>query len=251
MGINTCCLIGPVLIIVGKISTGIGALIGMFKGLAKWIVANPYIALAAGIALVVAQVGKLILEYDGLTTTQRTLNSINDTAQANILVQQVEVGRLTDILKDENSTLEDKERALKDLNDIAPQYYGQLNAAALDVKALDKATGDYIGTLLKQAKVQAAQETLIALMKEQMAITKKLQDFKKSTEGVSGIFKVAKGSARFWTGGIQRDAFIYNQISDSKKRYCCSYKRNNSRRERVKSNINRNHWSYKRQNKSD
>ena len=203
--------LGPVLIIIGKISTGIGALIGMFKGLVKFLVANPYIALAAGIALVVAQIGKLILEYDGLTTTQRTLNSINDTAQAQTIAQQVEVGRLTDILKDENTTLEDKERALQDLNDIAPEYYGHLDAAAIDVKALTSATEDYIDTLLTQAKVQAAQETLVDLMKEQI-------DLQKQYKELTGIKAVAKSifSAIMPSAGLEQSADLTKILLRSK-----------------------------------
>ena len=203
--------IGPVLIIIGKMSLGISALIGMFKGLAKWIVANPYIALAAGIALVVAQIGKLILEYDGLTTTQRTLNSINETAQSQTIAQQVEVGRLTDILKDENTTLEDKEIALKNLNEIAPEYYGKLNAAAIDVKALDKATGDYIDTLLTQAKVQAAQETLVDLMKEQIELQKQYKELTGTKANVKSIL-----SAIIPGVGLQQSADLITILERSK-----------------------------------
>tara|TARA_R110002096_G_scaffold2667_2_gene13757 strand:+ start:1 stop:1572 length:1572 start_codon:yes stop_codon:yes gene_type:complete len=203
--------IGPVLIIVGKMSTGLGALIGMFKGLSKWIVAHPYITLAAGIALVVAQVTKLILEYDGLTTTQRALNSINETAQTQTIAQQVEVGRLTDILKDENSTLEDKELALKSLNEIAPEYYGQLNAAAIDVKALDMATEDYIDTLLTQARVQAAEETLIDLMKEQIDLQKQYRELTGTKANVKSIFSPIMLGA-----GLQQSADLITILERSK-----------------------------------
>jgi len=203
--------LGPVLIIIGKISTGIGALIGMFKGLVKFLVANPYIALAAGIALVVAQIGKLILEYDGLTTTQRTLNSINKTAQTQTIAQQVEVGRLTDILKDENTTLEDKERALQDLNDIAPEYYGHLDAAAIDVKALTSATEDYIDTLLTQAKVQAAQETLVDLMKEQLDLQKQYKELTGTKAVVKSVFSAIMPSV-----GLDQSADLTKVLLRSK-----------------------------------
>ena len=158
--------IGPVLIIIGKMSVGIGSLIGAFKGLAKFIMANPYLALAAAVAVTVIAFTDLLGNLWGVSKAQQAVNDINATALMAISDQKTEVALLTTILKDENSTLEDKEIALQKLNDIAPEYYGKLNAAKIDVQALDIATQNYTASILQQAKAEAARTKLMELNKQ-------------------------------------------------------------------------------------
>ena len=201
--------IGPVLIIVGKMSVGLGSLIGGFKKLVKWIATNPYLALAGAITLIVAQVAKLIIQYDGLTSSQRAINNLNQTAASQILKQKTEVERLTDVLKDENTALEDKEIALKKLQGISPTYYGNMTAATLNVKQLDTATKDYIATLLTQAKIEAGQNLLVGLMEEQIQLSAEIAE---ANEEVStGQMLLNIGKAVIMPG----DA-LANQVNDYK-----------------------------------
>tara|TARA_R110000824_G_scaffold21065_4_gene78815 strand:+ start:523 stop:3507 length:2985 start_codon:yes stop_codon:yes gene_type:complete len=158
--------IGPVLIIIGKMSVGIGSLIGAFKGLGKFIMANPYLALAAAVAVTVIAFTDLLGNLWGVNKAQQAVNDVNETALMAISDQKTEVALLTAILKDENSTLEEKETALQNLNSIAPEYYGKLNAAKLDVQALDIATQNYTASILQQAKAEAAKGKLMELNKQ-------------------------------------------------------------------------------------
>tara|TARA_R110002012_G_scaffold19949_2_gene71130 strand:+ start:207 stop:2435 length:2229 start_codon:yes stop_codon:yes gene_type:complete len=179
--------IGPVLIIIGKMSIGIGALIGAFKGLAKFLVANPYIVFAAAITGVVFALGNWIEKAWGVSDAQRSINEVMDAANKAILTQQTEVNILTGVLKNENSTLEDKETALNKLKELAPEYYGKLNAATLDVVALDTATKNYTESIKKQALAEAGRSKLVELSKELIDLQSRQKEVNKLTESLSKL----------------------------------------------------------------
>ena len=148
--------IGPALIIIGKMSVGLGSLVGALKTVGKFLIANPYVALAAAIGIIVVSLTDWADGLFGVSGAQKTVNDINSTAAKAISDQKTEVDLLTATLKDENATLKEKETALKELNKISPEYYGKLTAAKTDVEALDIATQNYTTSILQQAKAEAA-----------------------------------------------------------------------------------------------
>jgi len=176
--------VGPVLIIIGKLAIGIGALIPLLKGLMTFIVANPYFTLAAAIGAVVVSLFDWSEEAEKAAIAQGAINDVTLAANKAILNQQTEVDILTEILKDENSTLEDKEIALNKLKKLAPEYYGKLKAAKLDVIALDNATKDYIGSIKQQALAEAAKQKLVELQAKKLEIKSKQQVHQKQIKKV-------------------------------------------------------------------
>lgn len=174
--------IGPVLIIFGKLSIGVASLIGVFSKLSVFLMANPYLAAAAGIAAVGAAVYGLFSGTKELTTAQDDLGSITKTANRAIMDQKVEVDQLTATLKAEGLTLEDKESALKRLQEISPAYYGSLKIAKDNVEGLDQATQAYTATLLTQAKAEAAKQKIVDLNIELLDVEMEKQE---AMKGVS------------------------------------------------------------------
>ena len=174
--------IGPVLIIFGKLSIGVASLIGVFSKLSVFLMANPYLAAAAGIAAVGAAVYGLFSGTKELTTAQDDLGSITKTANRAIMDQKVEVDQLTATLKAEGLTLEDKESALKRLQEISPAYYGSLKIAKDNVEGLDQATQAYTATLLTQAKAEAAKQKIVDLNIELLDVELEKQE---AMKGVS------------------------------------------------------------------
>jgi hypothetical protein len=154
---------GPVLIIIGKMSIGLSALIGGFKGLRKWMLANPILAWAAAISVAVVAFTDLGRKLFGVSDAQRAVNDINKEAARAISEQKTEVGLLTKILEDENTSLAEKETALKKLQEISPKYYGSLSIAQGKVEGLDTATKNFTASILQQAKAEAARGKLIEL----------------------------------------------------------------------------------------
>ena len=163
---------GPVLMIIGKMATGISALMGLSKTLLTTATVG-WIALAGVVAMAANSLYDYLSGANKVASKQDILNGINAKAEGAIVGQRLEVERLTEVLEDENSTLEVKTEALNKLKELSPEYYGQLKIAKGDVEGLTQATNDYIDSILEKAKAQAAEERLIEIEKELLNIETK------------------------------------------------------------------------------
>ena len=164
--------IGPVLIIVGKLSLGLAALAGAFKTVGVFLLTSPYIAAAAAIAGVGYAIYDTFIATNELATAQDDLNSISKTAESSIMDEKVAVDLLTKELTAQGLSLEDKKIALEKLKKISPEYYGSLEIAKGKVEGLDQATKDYTASILKQAKAEAMRQKLIDLNIELLEVEK-------------------------------------------------------------------------------
>ena len=167
--------IGPVLIIIGKVSIGLGVLVGAFKTVGVYLATNPWLAAAAGIAAVGYAIYDTFIATEKLTTAQDDLDSISKTAQSSIMDEKVAVDLLTQELTAQGLSLEDKKIALDKLKKISPKYYGSLEIAKGKVEGLDQATKDYTASILTQAKAEAMRQKLIELNIELLEVEEKMQ----------------------------------------------------------------------------
>ena len=204
--------IGPMLMIIGQLSIGVSALIPLFVKLGTVMLANPYLAVAAAIGAIGLAAFRATSQYNEFGDVMGAVNDINKTAEKSILEQKIKVTDLTKVLKDENSTLEDKEKALNALNILAPKYYGKLSAAKIDVEKLDSATKDYIGTLRQEARAIAAKEKMIEIEKKILDEQQKLKN--QLPEGLGGAITGAIERQLVGSVGWERTA---KRIGDLKK----------------------------------
>ena len=128
-------------------------------------------AVAAAVAIFKRYNKQLGLSQNILTQ----LNPLNNKAAQSIAEQKIKTEGLVSVIKAENTTLDEKKKALEELQRISPQYFGSLDMAKLKVDNLVKSQKDYISSLLKVAKVQAAKDELLEL-------TRALDDNAKLTE---------------------------------------------------------------------
>ena len=166
--------IGPVLIIVGKLSLGLAALAGAFKAVGVFLLTSPWIAATAAIAGVGYAIYDTFIATNELATAQDDLNSISKTAESSIMDEKVAVDLLTKELTAQGISLEDKKIALENLKKISPEYYGSLEIAKGKVEGLDQATKDYTASILKQAKVEAMRKKLIDLNIELLEVEERI-----------------------------------------------------------------------------
>ena len=184
--------VGPVLMLIGQMSMGVAALIpiigslgGAFTRLTAVMLANPYLAAAAAIAAIGVAIYAVIASANEFSDSMEAVNDVNLKAEKSIVSQKLAVEELTAVLKDENASLEDKEKALAELNQIAPTYYGKLSAAKTDIEALDTATKNYIGTLRAEARAMAAQEKMVEIEKKILEEESKLKKKKTLAQELS------------------------------------------------------------------
>ena len=217
---------GPVLIIIGKLSVGISSLIGGFKKMFKFLATNPWIAAAAAIAAVGVAVYNLFKGTSDLTSAQDDLNDITKSAQAAIQGEIIEVELLTQELKAQGLSLADKEAALKKLQDISPEYYGGLDAATFTVKQLDLATQNYTATLLQQAKAEAAKQKLVSLNIELLEVEANWEEVRKMNLGADFNKLAAKNYK-------EQKKNIQDRIKSLAAEYTSMQKSTNSKKEDV------------------
>ena len=134
------------------------------------------------IGAAIAAVTALYFAYDQLANSmtnaekaQAAVNDVSKTAANAIVDEKTKAELLVGVLKDQNATRADQQKALKELQAMSPQYFGNLDLEKMKVGEVDKALGLYVESLLRAAKAQAAFEQI----KE---INKQLNDLKESAE---------------------------------------------------------------------
>lgn len=116
-----------------------------------------YIGVAVGVVLAFAA-ALAAVQKDMSATAQAglALEEVNLSATKAISSQKAEVQALTAVIQDENTTLENKTKALNRLKEISPEYYGSLSIAQGKVEGLTDATNGYVVSILRAAKAEAA-----------------------------------------------------------------------------------------------
>lgn len=166
--------------------------------------------IGAALAVVVALGVAMYDLADGMgeaAKVQATLNDVSLTAEKNIAKERVEAAALTEILKDNTASLDERQTALQRLNQIAPEYFGNLNAEKSGVEDITKAYDSYINNLLRAAKVQAAQAKITELETKRLELLDTLQN--------GNVLQ--KAAATFNTSGILPDFLggdIFRQLGE-------------------------------------
>lgn len=180
-GKRTTVKIMGLLAVVGPLSIALGVLVGsilpallragmavikMFNLLRLAVLANPFTALMYAVMAVAGALTIFIGKAREAKEAQEDFNKITDQAMANTARQRVLVEQLFRIARDEKNALADREAAIKRLNQISPEYLGNLKLESINTKNATEAKQKYIDELIREAKVKAIQEELIELHKE-------------------------------------------------------------------------------------
>lgn len=139
----------------------VGGLVTKFNALST---AMKFTYIGAAIAIV----GALYVAFDKLGNsvnealhTTRALDGIEKRANETIGEQKVQVQTLIGVLNDENRTKNEKLGALKKLNEISPEYFGNLRLENGLVKGATESYELYINSILRAARAKEAQANLI------------------------------------------------------------------------------------------
>ena len=182
--------IGPVLVGIGFLSTNvIPGLITAFAALKAAILANPLITLAVAIAAVTAALVIYTKTTSEASVVSRTLSDIRAQSVKNTAKERAELDSLMKVAKDETQTKEARLDAIKKLNDISPEYLGNITLETINTNEATTATEKYIASLNKKAATQAA------LAKKQELFAKRLE---KEVEILGETGFVQDLSNKFW-----------------------------------------------------
>lgn len=103
-----------------------------------------------------------------------TLKEIEQQAGESASQERAKIGPLIAILGDENQKREDKAKALKELQSIAPGYFEGLNVEKINVDNLNESYKAYIDSILRAARAKRSEEKLAKLDEEKEQIQNKI-----------------------------------------------------------------------------
>jgi TP901 family phage tail tape measure protein len=129
---------------------------------------NPFVLLVSVIAAAGMALHQYTKKTKELSAAQKAFNEVETTAQQNIVERKLKVEELLKTARNEKLSLENRQKALNELNKISPEYFGNLTLEKINSEEATAATENYTKALLKQARVQAAKEKLVELEKERI-----------------------------------------------------------------------------------
>lgn len=138
------------------------------------------IGILGGLAVAVAA-GVLVYNkyYNKLTAAekaQRTLNAVSTEAKKSIVAERLQIEKIKRVLNDETASRRAKNRAISDLKKISPDYFNGLSIEKSSIDQINSSLDGYIERIEKRARLQAANEKLVAIEKELLDVNQQLKD---------------------------------------------------------------------------
>lgn len=164
--------IGPLLTVFGSLLTFVPNVITKFNalkdawlGLQAVLLANPFTAIAVGLAAIATIVLVSSSRFRDLTNAQRDYANINKIAVESIVNEKTALEKNLAIAKNKKLSDETRKKAIQDLNALSPEHLGNITLENIYTKQATEAVNKYTEAVLKKAKVQAAEEKLVEIQK--------------------------------------------------------------------------------------
>lgn len=191
--------------------------------------ANPYAIAAAALAGLIAVLYNLNSELSHAEKMQNNISEATENATKSVKSEQDEVSRLIAISKDENLSKEARLRAIKRLNEISPQYLGNLNLENINTQLAVKAVDAYSTALYKNAKAKAFQAKYDDILNKRIETSNKTSnDYKsgvgKALDWVLGETKGYKDYNDVLNAVIKNESKVYKTREQQEKRARALYK---------------------------
>lgn len=151
-------------------------IITSFKMLKTALMNNPYGILAVAIATAVGYMYDLYRNQNKIVSNTDKFNRLMKEANSQVSQQRDEVTRLVNIAKDEANSLDLRKKAIEKLNEIAPDYLGNLKLENINTSNADKAIQKYTASLLANAKAKAINARLEEIQKKKMELQNNYSD---------------------------------------------------------------------------
>lgn len=153
------------------------------------------------LAAAVATVGIALYSYykrtkEVISVTEALFN-IKQKANESIVEEQIRLKNLLAVAKDEKISKEKRENAIKALNEISPEYLGNLTLEKINTAEATTAIENYSKALITNARVKAAEDESIRIEKEKLNVEREiaeLQEKNNSTKGKSFWDIIKKGA---------------------------------------------------------
>jgi TP901 family phage tail tape measure protein len=141
-------------------------LVANAKKLWATLAANPYAAIAAAAAVLVAVMADLIRKSNELSRAQKAMADVEHEATVKAETERVKLEQLRKVVHDNTRSLDERRQAINELRKIVPEYTAQISAEGRVYRENTAALDDYIQKLKEEAMVKGAQQKLEELGRE-------------------------------------------------------------------------------------
>ena len=142
-------------------------LMGNMKKLWAVIAANPWGALAIAVGEVVGVLIDLKRHMSDVAKAEKDLSDIRKQATDKIADQRTKIDNLVAAAKNEKLSLDERKRAINELNRIIPEYNAHLDETTGKYIANKAKLDDYLKSLARQYEIEGAKDLLRDLGKEE------------------------------------------------------------------------------------
>lgn len=142
-------------------------LMGNMKKLWAVITANPWGALAIAVGAVVGVLIDLKRHMSDVAKAEKDLSDIRKQATDKIADQRTKIDNLVAAAKNEKLSLDERKRAINELNRIIPEYNAHLDETTGKYIANKAKLDDYLKSLARQYEIEGAKDLLRDLGKEE------------------------------------------------------------------------------------
>lgn len=172
--------------------------------------ANPWIALGAAIAAAGVALAAYLSKTSEAARIQKTISEVTIEANKNIVQEQVSLGILLKVARDESRSKKERLEAIKAINEVSPKYLGNLTLEKINTNQATEAINNYISALRDKAKQQAIEEKLVELTKKRIELVTKgpLSE----SEGALGLLEKA------WISTSVNSAAVFSSMADIKQK---------------------------------
>lgn len=193
--------IGPALVALGFLSTTIiPALIAGFAVLTGPI-GLTVIAISALAAAFIAFSG----EVKRARNIQELMNDVTKEAKKSIVGEMVELKKLLRIAKNETISKETRLKAIKDLNEVAPDYLGNITLETINTDKARISIEKYSNAILAKAKAQVVSNKITELTTKLVETEMKDgEEFVSTWEKMANTFTSSEFQMREWGGTLEQ-----------------------------------------------
>lgn len=178
--------------------------------------ANPFGVFLAAITAVTTALVLYRQKLDDTAIAQNKLSEIRQEAASKVGEQETKIRALIEAAKDESLSMDDRRKAVAQLNKIIPGYNAQLDETTRKYKANDKALKDYLVSLQRKYELEGAKDELRRLggeiAKERVKLRKAQEDFDKAKDRHNKVNNQTAYMPSTWQAGVGIATSTSNEV---------------------------------------
>ncbi len=159
------------------------------KVLYATIAKHPYAALGMAVIALVSYLRHMNKELSESERIERTLGKIRKDSASAIVDERDELKTMLEIARDEKRTKEEREAAIRKINELSPEYLGNITLEEINTQKATAAVNRYVDSLILLEEIKQAQDKKTALRRQQEDILDNGANYSYFEQFVAGAAK--------------------------------------------------------------